>query len=47
MNNNLIQLLQQREDIASKIKPLIKERKRLTNAISQARHREKNKINSN
>jgi len=41
MNTKLEQLIQQREDIASKIKPLVKERKRLTNAISQARHRER------
>lgn len=41
MNTNLIQLIQQREEIASKIKPLVKERKRLNNAICQARHREK------
>lgn len=43
MNNNLIQLLQQREEIARQMKQLSKERKRLNNAISQARHREKEK----
>ncbi len=41
MNTNLIQLIQQREEIASQIIPLVKERKRLSNAISQARHRER------
>lgn len=41
MNKNLEQLIQQREEIAIKILELQKERKRLNNAISQVKHREK------
>ncbi len=41
MNTNLIQLIQQREEIARQMMELSKERKRLNNAICQARHREK------
>lgn len=40
MNKNLEQLIQQREYIAIEILELQKERKRLNNAISQAKHRE-------
>lgn len=41
MNTNLIQLIQQREEIARQMSDLSKERKRVNNAICQARHREK------
>ncbi len=41
MNTNLIQLIQQRNEIAGAILNLQKERKRVNNAICQARHREK------
>ena len=41
MNTKLEQLIQQREEIAIQMKQLSKERKRLNNAICQARHREK------
>ena len=41
MNKNLEQLIQQRLDIARQMSELSKERKRLNNAICQARHREK------
>ena len=41
MNKNLEQLIQQREEIAIQMNELSKERKRLNNAICQARHREK------
>lgn len=41
MNTNIEQLTQQREEIARQILELQKERKRLNNAICQARHREK------
>ena len=41
MNTNIEQLIQQRTEIARKMSELSKERKRLNNAICQARHREK------
>ena len=41
MNKNLEQLIQRREEIAGQMSKLSKERKRVNNAICQARHREK------
>lgn len=41
MNTNIEQLIQQRTEIARKMSELSKDRKRLNNAICQARHREK------
>lgn len=41
MNTKLEQLIQQRNEVAGAILNLQKERKRLNNAISQVKHREK------
>lgn len=43
MNTRLEKLIKQREEIARQILELQKERKRLNNAISQVKHREKQK----
>jgi len=43
MNTNLNQLIEYRTNIATQIKELQKERKRLNNAIAQARYQEKKK----